>query len=64
MGVVGRLRRSSEIAQELGIAKGSVVNIIDEFRNGEMEIAPNEYIDVLRELAVDLKLKDSGDEAR
>lgn len=28
---------------------------IDEFRNGELPIAPNEYIDALRELAVDIR---------
>ena len=44
-----------EIALELGIAKGSVVNIIDDFKAGDLPIAPNEYIDVLRELAVDLR---------
>ncbi|MFC1902959.1 helix-turn-helix domain-containing protein [Chloroflexota bacterium] len=44
-----------EIVAELGIGKGSVVNIIDDFRNGELQIAPNEYIDVLRELAVDIR---------
>ena len=44
-----------EIALELGIAKGSVVNIIDDFKTGELPIAPDEYIDALRELAVDLR---------
>jgi myosin heavy subunit len=44
-----------EIALELGIAKGSVVNIIDDFRSGDLPIVPNEYIDALRELAVDIK---------
>jgi transposase len=44
-----------EIAEELGISKGSVVNIINEFRAGELKITPNEYIDALRELAVDIR---------
>jgi len=46
-----------EIAKQLGIAKGSVVNIIDEFRNGKLPIPPGmtEYVDELRRLVVDLK---------
>jgi len=44
-----------EIAVEVGISKGSVVNIIDEFKAGELPIAPDEYIDALRELAVDMR---------
>jgi Fe2+ transport system protein FeoA len=44
-----------EIALELGIAKGSVVNIIDDFRNGELQIPLSEYMDALRELAVDIR---------
>jgi len=44
-----------EIALELGIAKGSVANIIDEFKCGKLQIAPNQYVDTLRELAVDLR---------
>jgi hypothetical protein len=39
-----------EIAAELGIAKGSVVNITEAFRDGELMIAPNEYMDALRKL--------------
>ena len=46
-----------EIAQQLGIAKGSVVNIIDEFRNGLLPLpfGMAEYVDELRHLVVDLK---------
>ncbi len=44
-----------EIALELAIAKGSVVNIIDDFRNGELQIPLSEYMDALRELAVDIR---------
>jgi len=46
-----------EIAQQVGIAKGSVVNIIGEFREGNLPLPPGmgEYVDVLRQLAVDLK---------
>ena len=46
-----------EIAKQLGIAKGSVVNIIDEFRNGLLPLpfGMAEYVDELRHLVVDLK---------
>ncbi len=46
-----------EISQQLGISKGSVVNIIDDFREGNLPLPPGitEYIDTLRQLAVDLK---------
>ena len=46
-----------EIAKQLGIAKGSVVNIIDEFRNGLLPLPFGmvEYVDELRHLVVDLK---------
>lgn len=46
-----------EIAQHLGIAKGSVVNIVNEFREGSLMVPPgmNEYVDELRRLVVDLK---------
>lgn len=46
-----------EIAQQVGIAKGSVVNIIDEFREGSLPLPPGmtEYVDELRHLVVDLK---------
>lgn len=41
----------------LGIAKGSVVNIIDDFRNDFLPLPPGmvEYVDELRHLVVDLK---------
>ena len=46
-----------EIAKQLGIAKGSVVNIVEAFRNGLLPIPPGmvEYVDELRHLVVDLK---------
>ncbi len=46
-----------EIAKQLGIAKGSVVNIIDDFRNGLLPLPFGmvEYVDELRHLVVDLK---------
>jgi len=46
-----------EIAKEVGIAKGSVVKIIDDFRNGKLPIPPGmtDYVDTLRHLAVDLR---------
>jgi len=45
-----------EIAQRTGIGKGSVTNIIDEFRNGGIA-APqdlSEYVDALRKAVVDM----------
>ncbi len=46
-----------DIAKQLGIAKGSVVNIVEVFRNGLLPIPPGmvEYVDELRHLVVDLK---------
>ena len=46
-----------EIAKQLGIAKGSVVNIIDDFRNGLLPLpfGMSEYVDELRHLVVDFK---------
>ena len=44
-----------EIVTEVGISKGSVVNTVEDFKAGKLPIAPNEYIDALRELAVDLR---------
>ncbi len=46
-----------EIAAQLPVSKGSVVNIIDEFRDGDLPIPPGMtgYIDELRRLVVDLK---------
>ncbi len=46
-----------EIVLQLGIAKGSVVNIINEFREGDLPVPPdmNEYVDALRQVTVDLR---------
>lgn len=46
-----------EITDRLGIAKGSVVNIIREFRDGTLELPSDlvDYTDELRRVAVDLK---------
>lgn len=46
-----------EIMGRVGIAKGSVVNIIQEFRDGTLSEPPEllDYIDELRRVAVDLK---------
>jgi len=46
-----------EIAHQVGIAKGSVVNIISEFREGYLQVPPDttEYVDALRRVAVDLR---------
>ena len=46
-----------EIAQQLGISKGSVVKIIEDFRNGILPIPPGmtDYVDALRYVAVDMK---------
>ncbi len=46
-----------EISHELGIAKGSVVNIVNDFREGRLILPPEsaEYIDALRKVAVDLR---------
>jgi peptidoglycan hydrolase CwlO-like protein len=46
-----------EIAHQVGIAKGSVVNIIGEFREGHLPVPPDmaEYADALRQVAVDLR---------
>ncbi len=51
-----------EIAEQVGIAKGSVVNIINEFREGYLPAPPGlvEYIDALRKLAVDMKKHDTS----
>jgi hypothetical protein len=45
-----------EIAAQIGIAKGSVVNIIDEFREGKfpLPVGMTEYLDALRKLVVDM----------
>ena len=46
-----------EIIERLDIAKGSVVNIIDEFRDGTLSVPPGltSHIDELRKLTVDLR---------
>ncbi len=46
-----------DIAQQVGVAKGSVVYIINEFREGYLPVPPDmtEYVDTLRQLAVDLR---------
>jgi len=46
-----------DIAQQLDIAKGSVTNIIDEFRDGQISIPGDmaDYVNELRRIAVDLK---------
>ena len=49
-----------DIALKLGIAKGSVVNIITEFREGRLQVPRDmtEYVDALRQIAVDLRKTD------
>jgi transposase len=51
-----------EVAQQVGIAKGSVVNIINEFREGYIILPPGvaEYVDALRKLVVDMKKHDTS----
>jgi DNA repair exonuclease SbcCD ATPase subunit len=51
-----------EISQQVGIAKGSVVNIINEFREGYISLPPGmvEYVDSLRKLVVDMKKHDTS----
>lgn len=46
-----------EIARQVGIAKGSVVNTINEFRKGYLRVPPDmtEYVDALRQVAVDVR---------
>jgi hypothetical protein len=46
-----------EMVVETGVSKGSVVNIIEDFRNGKIKlpIDLSEYVDLLRKTAVDLK---------
>ncbi len=46
-----------DISWKLRIAKGSVVNIIDEFRGGELSLPDDmtDYVDELRHVVVDLK---------
>ena len=51
-----------DIARQLGIGKGSVVNIVEEFREGDLAITPDmtEYVDALRKVAVDTKKYDTS----
>ncbi|MFC1929997.1 hypothetical protein ACFLW6_03975 [Chloroflexota bacterium] len=51
-----------EIGQRVSVAKGTVVNIIDEFREGSLPIPPGmvEYTDELRKLVIDLKKNSTG----
>jgi len=46
-----------DIVQQTGVAKGSVVNIISDFREGNLSLPPGitAYIDTLRQVAVDLR---------
>ncbi len=46
-----------DISWKLRIAKGSVVNIIDEFRDGKLSLPDDmtDYVDELRHVVVDLK---------
>jgi len=46
-----------DISWKLRIAKGSVVNIINEFREGDLSLSGDmtDYVDELRHLVVDLK---------
>ena len=44
-----------EIVAELGISKGSVFNIIDQFSNGKLPIPMNYYIGELRKLVTDIR---------
>lgn len=51
-----------EIARKVRVAKGSVVYIINDFKEGSLPIPPDmtEYADALRQLAVDLKKHDTS----
>jgi len=51
-----------EIARQIGIGKGSVVNIIEEFREGDLVVSSDmtEYVDELRKTAVDMKKYDTS----
>jgi len=46
-----------EISQQVGISKGSVANIVEEFRDGDIDIPDDMsgYIDALRVVAVDIR---------
>jgi len=51
-----------EVVQQVGISKGSVVSIVNDFREGKLPIPPGtiEYIDALRQVAVDLRKNDTS----
>ena len=51
-----------EIAKQVGIAKGSVVNVVDDFREGYLSLPPGMigYVDELRKLVVDMKKHDTS----
>lgn len=46
-----------EIADQLGVAKGSVVNIVREYRDGTLQLPSDllDFVDELRQVAVDLR---------
>lgn len=46
-----------EISQRVGISKGSVVNVVEEFRDGDIDVSSNAsaYIDMLRVVAVEIR---------
>ena len=51
-----------EVAEKLGISKGSMVNIVDDFRQGRIPLPLNitEYVNALRQLAVDMRKSNTG----
>jgi hypothetical protein len=51
-----------EIAQQVGIAQGSVANVVGEFRAGKLAIPTTlgQYMDELRRVAVDMKKHNTG----
>jgi len=50
-----------EIVRQIGVSKGSVVNIVNDFREGKLRLPPDmsEYVDALRQVAVDLRKNDT-----
>lgn len=52
----------NDICHKVGIGKGSAISIIDDFREGGIQLTPEitEYIDELRRPAVDLKKQDTN----
>ncbi len=51
-----------DIALQVGVGKGSVVNIIEEFREGDLTVPSDmtEYVDALRKIAVDMRKYDTS----